>query len=112
MREDFNDVVINNWVATPSIQDKPKILTKKYKNLRSLIKAWSSNLSNLKSTINNISLTIQLLDFLEEFRDLSLEEWNFRGILREKLLSLLEQQRDILETKGCYQMGYFGRCRN
>jgi hypothetical protein len=30
---------------------------------------------------------------LEEFRDLSIEEWNFRAIFREKLLALLEQQR-------------------
>lgn len=77
LREDFSEVVTNNWVASPAIFDKAKILTNKCKNLRSVVKAWSSNLSNLKTTINNISLTIQFLDLLEEFRDLSLEEWNF-----------------------------------
>jgi len=75
------------------ITEKAKILSRKYKNLRGALKTWSSNFSNLKISISNISLTLQLIDSIEEFRDLSLEEWNFRTILRDKLLSLLEQQR-------------------
>jgi hypothetical protein len=49
--------------------------------------------SNLKKTISNNSLTLQFLDSLEEYRDLSIEEWNFRVVVRENLLALLEQQR-------------------
>jgi hypothetical protein len=64
-----------------------------FKNLRGALKAWSSTLSNLKISIANISFTLLLLEAMEEYRDLSLEEWNFRCILREKLLTLLEQQR-------------------
>jgi uncharacterized protein YqeY len=33
------------------------------------------------------------LDIIEEYRDLSLEEWNFRKILQEHLENILEQQR-------------------
>jgi hypothetical protein len=33
------------------------------------------------------------MDTLEEFRDLSLEEWNFRAIVHENLGRLLEQRR-------------------
>jgi hypothetical protein len=31
------------------------------------------------------------LDTLEEFRDLTLEEWNFRHILKQHLEALLQQ---------------------
>jgi hypothetical protein len=33
------------------------------------------------------------LDTLEEFRDLSLHEWNFKAIVQDNLANLLEQQR-------------------
>lgn len=74
IREGFNEILTANWLAAPSISDKVKILTNKCKNLRGALKVWSSSFSNLKTTINNISMTIQLLDIIEEFRDLSLEE--------------------------------------
>jgi hypothetical protein len=32
------------------------------------------------------------LDILEEFRDLSVEEWNFRALVHENLSKLLENQ--------------------
>jgi hypothetical protein len=70
-----------------------KILTRKCKNLRGVLKSWSSNFSNLKISIANITLTLQFIEALEEFKDLSIEEWNFRTVIRDKLLSLLEQQR-------------------
>jgi DNA-directed RNA polymerase specialized sigma subunit len=34
---------------------------------------------------------------IEEYRDLSLEEWNFRKILQEHLENLLEKQRGIIK---------------
>ena len=75
--------------------DKAKILTSKFKNLRSALKTWSSKLSSLKSCIENASLTLQLIETMEEYRDLSVEEWNFRSILRDKLLTLLEQNKEV-----------------
>lgn len=100
LREGFQEILINNWVAPDHLADKAKILTGKFKKLRSALKSWSSNLSSLKSCIENVTLTLQLLQTLEEHRDLSLEEWNFMSILREKLHSLLEQQRIYWKQRG------------
>jgi hypothetical protein len=50
-------------------------------------------LSNLAATITSNKLILQFLDILEEFRDLSLEEWNFRALVQENLKNLLENQR-------------------
>jgi hypothetical protein len=36
---------------------------------------------------------IELLDIIEESRDLEVHEWNFRVILKEHLANLLEWQR-------------------
>jgi hypothetical protein len=38
-------------------------------------------------------MVLSFLDMLEESRDLTLEEWNFRRIIQEHLANLLEQQR-------------------
>jgi len=68
--------------------------------LRGALRAWSSRISNLKSNIDNVSTTIQRLDIIEEYRYLSLEEWNFRSILKEKMFSLLKQQRTYWRQRG------------
>jgi hypothetical protein len=40
------------------------------------------------------------LCLIEEFRDLSLVEWNFRAILENSLISLLKQQRAYWKQRG------------
>jgi regulator of replication initiation timing len=71
-------------------------LTAKFKNLRRVLKAWQRNLSSLSANISNVKLVLSFKELLEEHRDLSLEEWNFKGILSEKLVALLHQQRGIV----------------
>jgi hypothetical protein len=53
-------------------------------------------LSNLAATIENNKLMLLFLDNLEQFRDLSLEECNFRLLVQKHLEDLLEQQRVYL----------------
>jgi hypothetical protein len=45
-------------------------------------------------------MLILLLDSLEEFRDLSLEEWNTRNIFQSNLESLLQQQKEYWKQGG------------
>jgi hypothetical protein len=47
---------------------------------------------NLKKIIVNIKLVLSFVDTIKEWRDLSVQEWNFRDILCGKLSSLLHQQ--------------------
>ena len=70
-----------------------KRLTAKFKNLRRVVKAWQSHLSNLKENIRNVKLILEFLCMIEEFRDLTLMEWNFKAVLEDKLLFLLRQQK-------------------
>jgi len=45
------------------------------------------------------------LETIEEYRDLSLAEWNFREILKEKNDLFVPSVEDLLETKRKSQMG-------
>jgi hypothetical protein len=58
-----------------------------------VLRLWHSQLSNLAATIGNNKLMLYLLDNLEEFRDLSIEEWNIRKAVQDHLTNLVEQQR-------------------
>ena len=47
-----------------------------------------------------MKLVLSFLGLLEEFRDLSLQEWNFRHILEQRLISLLKQQKIYWKQRG------------
>jgi len=91
--EQFLNIVQHGWSLPTFQSDSGKVITVKFKNLRRVIRAWQSQLSNLKANIANVKLVLSFLGLLEEFRDLSLHEWNFRHILEQKLVSLLKQQK-------------------
>jgi hypothetical protein len=63
----------------------------KFKNLRRVLKVWHAQLSNINVTIQNNKVMLFRLDAMEEFRDLSLKEWNFRNVVRENIEKLLKQ---------------------
>jgi len=50
--------------------------------------------------IANVKLILTFVSLLEEFRDLTVEEWNFRTLIEEKLLLLLKQQRIYWKQRG------------
>jgi hypothetical protein len=45
-------------------------------------------------------MVLNFLDTIEEHRDLSLEEWNFRATVQDNLNGLLEQQRIYWKQRG------------
>jgi hypothetical protein len=68
-----------------------KILTPKLKSLRRTLRAWQHNFPSLAKTIENNNLVLRFLDILEEFRELSLEELNFRQVVKSNIENLLEK---------------------
>lgn len=69
---------------------------------------WQSHISSLKQNISNVKPVLSFLDMLEEFRDLSIIEWNFRELLRKKLNSLLRQQQIYWKQRGTVKWVKFG----
>jgi hypothetical protein len=100
LHDDFLGVLQHGWNIPVSTQYKAKILGAKLKNLRRVLKCWQSNLPNLAATISNNKIALFLLDSMEEFRDLNLEEWNFRKLVQEHLENLLEKQRIYWKQRG------------
>jgi hypothetical protein len=98
--QDFLPLVQHAWSAPTFETDAAKIITGKFKNLRKVLKDWQRNLSSLKVAIHNVTLVLTFFLFLEEFRDLSVPEWNFKKILEQKLTSLLRQQHTYWKQRG------------
>jgi hypothetical protein len=73
--------------------DSAKRLMVKFKNLRRILRCWYAQFSNLASTIQTNKMVLNFLDTIEEHRNLSLEEWNFRTMVQDNLNELFEQQR-------------------
>jgi hypothetical protein len=48
------------------------------------------------------------LEVLEDYRDLSLIEWNFRSLVKEKYASLLKQQKIYWKQRGTIRWVKFG----
>jgi hypothetical protein len=80
-------------------EDKAKLLGDKFKMLRKILRQWHAQISNLATTIENSKMVVSFLNKLEEFRDLALEEWNFRKLVLEHLENLLEQQRQYWKQR-------------
>jgi hypothetical protein len=77
MHDEFMEKVALGWKFPTIESDKAKKMMLKFKNLRRVLRQWHTQLSNLNKSIESNKMMISFLDTLEEFRDLSLEEWNF-----------------------------------
>jgi hypothetical protein len=82
-----------------SIRIRQKMTGAKFKNLRRVLKCWHSKLSNLAVVITNTKLVLFLLGSMEEFRDLSVEECDFRQLVQRHLGNWLEQQNQHIRLK-------------
>ncbi|XP_073360494.1 uncharacterized protein [Aegilops tauschii subsp. strangulata] len=89
----FKEVVKNNWEQEVHETDSAKCIAAKFKRLRKVLKIWSKTISNLKDTIKNIIFMILFYDVIEEYRDLSMEEYNGRRILIDHFSLINELQR-------------------
>ncbi|XP_066341744.1 uncharacterized protein [Miscanthus floridulus] len=98
--DSFLPLVAACWNGQFPQTDPALLLSAKFKALRAALRIWQSKLSNLKQTIVNIKLVISFLDCIEEWRDLSIEEWNFKAMISEKLSELLHQQRLYWRQRG------------
>jgi tryptophanyl-tRNA synthetase len=81
------------WEAVSSQTDKAKTITAKFKSPRKVLRSWQQNLSSLKRNLSNVKVILSLLEIIEECRDLTIMEQNFKETLIGKINQFLEQQR-------------------
>jgi hypothetical protein len=98
--EDFHTIFQDSWSQPLFQPDLAKRLMTKFKRARKAIKGWYKSLPNLAKLIDKVKLVIQLLDFIEESRDLTIQEWNFKEILILHLHDLLSKQRTYWKQRG------------
>mgnify|MGYP005815218383 FL=1 len=86
----FMDVVNRVWDKPTALSNAATVLCRKCKNLRQELKVWSKRISRLPVAIENTNKTLADLDELENQRALTLPESNFRKIIKNHLLQLLD----------------------
>lgn len=108
LSEQFPEILQNCWDVPVHHDDCAKIITAKFKSLRKTLKEWQASKTGLKTLTANTRLILQFLEVLGEYRDLSLEEWNFLNLLKSHLLALLEQQKLFWKQRGSIKWVKFG----
>jgi molecular chaperone GrpE (heat shock protein) len=108
LHDDSSQVMDHAWKVPTTHTDKARRIVAKFKNLRRVLRAWQKQLSNLATTITNNKRILLLLDTLEEFRDQSLQEWNFRVMVQNNLEGLLEQQMVYWKQRGIIKLAELG----
>ena len=84
-RPDFLEVVQSCWTSCRGKNDRAQNITAKLKSLRTKLKAWSRNISNLKLLITNCNEVIGLLDHIDDHRGLYNPEANLRIIIKRQI---------------------------
>jgi hypothetical protein len=91
--EGFMNVFQNTWLSQTNLPDKAMNLTTKFKITKKALKEWQRSLPKIEKTVRDIKLLIEFIDIIEEHRDLSIEEWNFRELMQIKVAELLHIQK-------------------
>ena len=88
----FFDTVATAWFSNSCSSSNTRNISIKLKTVRAALKKWQSNQSSITILIKHCNLVISLLDDLEEYRPLFLQEQNFRTIIQSQLQKLLGYQ--------------------
>jgi hypothetical protein len=98
--EDFHSIFQGSWSHALFQPNLAKRLMAKFRSARKVIHGWYKSLPNLAKLIDKVELIIQLMDFIEESRDLTIQEWNFKDVLVHYLQVLLSNQRVYWKQRG------------
>lgn len=82
------------WQALVRGQNVAGRIAAKFKNLRRGLKKWSQHISKLAKLIKNCNEVLEVLDKLEDQRQLCIQERNFKKILKKHILTLLKYQNE------------------
>ena len=95
----FFEVVQAAWSKPINRTDIASVLSAKFKALSYDLKYWSKKLSNLSLLIDKCNKIIFFMDCLEECRDLTISEWNFRVVMKIHLSTLLKYKKLYWQKK-------------
>jgi hypothetical protein len=98
--EGFLPLVELTWTHSIHYADVVKRIIAKFKLLRRELKKWSRTLSSIKEDIVDLNSLISLLDAIENFRDFSPMEGNFRMAMKKHVVFLLKKQLTYWNQRG------------
>jgi hypothetical protein len=90
----FKEVVQHAWNSEVRHSNSATKVAAKFKLLQRVLKRWAMNLSNLERLTSQCNEVLMILDRLEENRMSYPQERNFRSILKNQILKLLNFQKE------------------
>jgi hypothetical protein len=103
------NIILSHGWCIPTIQaDQAKNISAKFKNLRKIFRNGQKSIPTLKTNITNVKDILLFIEIIEDYRDLTLAEWNFREILGTKLNGLLDQQKIYWRQRGAIKWAQLG----
>jgi hypothetical protein len=96
----FKGILENAWNIPVNYSDSAKRINAKFKNQRRGLKLRAQKIPCIKDLIAKVNETIDMLDTFEEWRSLTVEEWNLRDILKSHVLMLLHNQNVYWKQRG------------
>ena len=85
----FYETVIQCWNRNQQLTNSAKDTAARFKCLRMGLKKWSENLSKLNTNISACNYVLSMIDGIEDQRNLSTIEANFRIIIKNHITKLL-----------------------
>lgn len=104
----MNIIHSHGWSIPTNQADQAKNISAKFKNLRKIFKDGQKSIPTLKTNITNVKDILLFIEIIEDYRDLTLAEWNFKEILRTKLNGLLDQQKTYWRQRGATRWAQLG----
>jgi hypothetical protein len=104
----FSELVQQVWNINQRANNIASRIAAKFKLLRRVLKRWGKSLSTINNTISSCNNVLLVLDRLEEIRPLYTQEFNFRNILKEHTLNLLERKKIFWRQRYTVRWTKFG----
>ncbi|KAG8083337.1 hypothetical protein GUJ93_ZPchr0015g6958 [Zizania palustris] len=86
----FRKLVLDCWSNTIRVEQEPNLIVKKTRILKLAMLNWKRKCGNLEASLKACHIVLEALDSFEEFRVLSNLESLFRGLLKDRIASLLD----------------------
>jgi hypothetical protein len=104
----FLDLVTSVWNSKVKATTTSSKIAAKFKLLRRVLKRWGNTLSNLNNVIKACNEVLLVLDSLEENRQLFKQEANFRSILKNHIMLLLQRKKIFWKQRYTARWTKFG----
>lgn len=104
----FTELVQSVWNTPITANNSTTLIAAKFKLLRRVLKRWSKGISKLTILVKKCNEILLVMDKLKEQRPLTIQESNFRKIIKNQITKLLKYQNEYRRQRYTVRWVKFG----